>query len=115
MAGKATDAVAAPEVRQAKGQESMRPKKIRRMEIEEAENGGHTITHQFDNSGPGMGYHEAETHVFGKSDGAKAIKHISKHMHIRGRAAGTNPPGAAAEAGGKAESYKPAPATSEED
>lgn len=56
--------------------------------IEEAENEGHSVEHQFE-SGSGMMYHEPKTFVFGKYDGEKpqlpeghVLHHIAKHLGI---------------------------------
>lgn len=47
------------------------------LKIQEAENGGHTITHHFTSY-----EHEPETHVFGKEQGEEAMMHIAKHANI---------------------------------
>ena len=64
-------------------------KKIRRMEIEPAENGGHTITHHFkespthsSKSGMGMSYTEPERHVFGPEDGHEMLAHVANALAI---------------------------------
>jgi hypothetical protein len=57
-------------------------KELRRLSIEHAENGGHIVEHQFHQS-EGM-YHDAETHVFGKDEGSKALAHIAEHMGMKG-------------------------------
>jgi hypothetical protein len=57
------------------------PKQIRSLEMEKAENGGHTVTHRFQHTGDGS-YHESETHVFGKSEGAKLLTHLTEHLGI---------------------------------
>lgn len=56
------------------------PKKLRSIEIEHADNGGHVVTHRF-HSGDGP-YHEPETHVFGKTEGAKLMAHLKEHAQI---------------------------------
>jgi hypothetical protein len=57
------------------------------IQIEEAENGGHSVEHRFENNGPG--YHEPKTFVFGKPEGAKpqlpkghVLQHVAEHMGI---------------------------------
>lgn len=57
------------------------------IQIEEAENGGHSVEHRFESSGPN--YHEPKTFVFGKPDGEKpqlpkghVLQHIAEHMGI---------------------------------
>ena len=69
---------------------------IRRMEIEPAENGGHTITHMFKSgpSSPSKGmdsYAEPETHVFGASEGKKMMAHISDTLGMSKPAKGMTP------------------------
>ena len=58
------------------------PKEIRSIEVEKAENGGHTVTHRFQHGTDGP-YHEAETHVFGKSEGSKLMVHLTEHLGIK--------------------------------
>lgn len=110
MAGKATDkAEASRPLAEAKGEQEKRPKALKSIEIRMGESGGHVVSHNFDNSGPGYGYHEAEQHVFGASDGHKLMKHIQKHAHIRGNkvARPVEPSGKE----GQTPKPKPAPAT----
>lgn len=64
-------------------------KMIRRMEIEPAENGGHTVTHHFketpthsSRSGMGMAYTEPEQHVFGPKEGHEMLAHVANHLSI---------------------------------
>jgi hypothetical protein len=65
-----------------KSQRMERPKMLHHMEVKEAENGGHVITHHFEN-GPGMdGYHEPEEHVFGADEGQHALEHIASAANI---------------------------------
>lgn len=55
-------------------------KELRSVEIEKADNGGHTVTHRFHSpEGP---YHEPETHVFGKNEGKKLVEHLQNHLGI---------------------------------
>lgn len=65
--------------------------KLRRMEIEPAENGGHTVTHHFKevmkansktHSGIGGGFIEPEKHVFGEGEGHEMLAHIANHLKI---------------------------------
>lgn len=65
-------------------------REIRSIEIEPAENGGHTVTHRFKSSpNPSKRgslsdvYHEPETHVFGPDDDKKVIPHITKALGIK--------------------------------
>jgi hypothetical protein len=62
------------------------PKEIRSIEVEKAENGGHTVTHRFMHQSEGP-YHEAESHVFGASEGKKLMAHLTEHLGIKGVAA----------------------------
>jgi hypothetical protein len=64
--------------------EARRPKKkhLKRMTIEKAKNGGHSITHAYE-SGPDMPFEPDTTHVFGKDQGAEAMKHIAKHAGLK--------------------------------
>lgn len=56
-----------------------KPKKVlREIRIEEAENGGHSITHHFTSY-----EHDPETHVFGKEQGEEALLHIAQHANIK--------------------------------
>lgn len=63
-------------------------KEIRRIEIEPAENGGHTVTHHFkDNVRSGKHgeihtYVEPEQHVFGKTEGHEMLAHVANHLAI---------------------------------
>jgi hypothetical protein len=61
------------------------------MEIEPAENGGHTVTHHYKESprkdnraaaGISMGYAEPESHVFGKNEGHEMLAHVANHLNI---------------------------------
>lgn len=64
-------------------------KKIRRMEIEPAQNGGHTVTHHYkempshsSKNGMSMSYTEPETHVFGADQGHDMLAHVANHLAI---------------------------------
>lgn len=60
--------------------------KIRRIEIEPAENGGHTVTHHFQPaSGKGFmtGSHkEPQAHVFGANEGHAMLVHVANTLDI---------------------------------
>jgi hypothetical protein len=65
-------------------------KQIRRMEIEPAVNGGHTVTHSYRESpthsaknGMGSSHVEPETHVFGPEDGHEMLAHVANHLNIK--------------------------------
>lgn len=58
------------------------PKVVRSIEVEKAENGGHTVTHRFQHNDGGP-YHESEAHVFGKSEGKKLMAHLTEHLGIK--------------------------------
>lgn len=67
----------------------MAKKEIRRIEIEPAENGGHTVTHHFkprEKASKGLSYeydHPApETHVFGKNEGHQMLAHVARNLDI---------------------------------
>jgi hypothetical protein len=64
--------------RTASTRERKAPKTLRHIEIKEAENGGHIITHQFEHY-----EHPAEEHVFGEKEGHEALTHIAEHMNIK--------------------------------
>lgn len=53
------------------------PKKLDHMRVEEAENGGHTVTHHFTHY-----EHNPEQHVFGKGEGNELLMHIAKHGNV---------------------------------
>lgn len=55
-------------------------KKLRRMSIERADNGGVSISHDYHHNG-GM-YHESTQHVFGKGDHEAAMDHIRQHLGV---------------------------------
>lgn len=64
-------------------------KKLRSIEIEPAENGGHTVTHRYreqpthsSKNGMGMAYVEPESHVFGPDEGHKMLAHVANHLEI---------------------------------
>lgn len=66
-------------------------KEIRRIEIEPAENGGHTVTHHYKEShsknrnshaGIATHYEEPEHHVFGKNQGHEMLAHVANHLAI---------------------------------
>lgn len=64
-------------------------KSIRSMEIEPAENGGHTVTHRYkgmphhsSTMGMSMAYQEPESHVFGANEGHEMLAHIANHLAI---------------------------------
>ena len=66
----------------------MAKKEIRRIEIEPAENGGHTVTHRYSDMqregrhGIQSSYVEPETHVFGADEGHKMLAHLANHLSI---------------------------------
>ena len=62
---------------------------IRRIEIEPADNGGHTVTHHFKSQpvhsskhGMGSEYADPETHTFGAAEGHDMLAHLANHLHI---------------------------------
>jgi hypothetical protein len=66
----------------ATGERHSAPKTLHHLEVKEAENGGHMVTHHFNNSGPGE-YHQPEEHVFGADEGDKAAEHIMGAANIK--------------------------------
>ncbi len=70
---------------------------VRSLRIEKAKNGGHTITHEYNNDGPGQ-YNPPVTHSFGPGQHKQVLDHIKKHIGIntaiaaaKGRAAMATP------------------------
>lgn len=66
-------------------------RKMRRMEIEPSENGGHTVTHHYkeemrpnskSHTGVMMGGSEPEHHVFGAHEGHEMLAHVANHLQI---------------------------------
>lgn len=66
--------------------------RLKRMEIDPAENGGHTVTHHKKekmvrdrgaHSGMSMGYQEPERHVFGSGEGHEMLAHVANHLGIQ--------------------------------
>jgi hypothetical protein len=63
-------------------------KEIRRIEIEPAENGGHTVTHHLKPAqrqgrhGMMEIYMEPEHHVFGADEGHEMLAHVANHLAI---------------------------------
>ena len=67
----------------------MAEKVIRRIEIEPAANGGHTVTHHYKESvthskknGLMPRYEEPEQHVFGEGEGHEMLAHVANHLKI---------------------------------
>ena len=66
----------------------MAKKEIRRMVIEPAENGGHTVTHDYKEvtregkHGIQSSYVEPEKHVFGADEGHEMLAHVANHLQI---------------------------------
>lgn len=66
----------------------MAKKEIRRIEIEPAENGGHTVTHHHKpmqrtgRHGMVENYIEPENHVFGPGEGHAMLAHVANHLEI---------------------------------
>lgn len=56
-------------------------KKVHRVAIARAKNGGHTVEHTYHSNGGG--YEPPVTHVFGKQDGAKLVQHLRRHLLIQ--------------------------------
>lgn len=66
----------------------MSKKEISRVEIEPAENGGHTVTHHFKEAmregrhGIQSSYIEPEHHVFGQDEGHEMLAHVANTLSI---------------------------------
>ncbi len=69
--------------RQAPLEPKRRPKVLESIRLKKSANGGLMAEHEFDNSGPGAGYHERETHTFGKDEHRKAMEHVVKHLGLK--------------------------------
>ncbi len=66
-------------------------KELMRLEIEPAENGGHTVTHHYrtsakrdakNPSGVSYQHQEPEHHVFGKDEGHEMLRHVAEHTGV---------------------------------
>ena len=55
-------------------------RKFSHLEVRQAENGGHVVTHHYQSDG--YQYHKPEDHVFGADEGDMAMSHIAKHAKI---------------------------------
>lgn len=76
MAGGGTQVSASREERRPKR------KKLHRVSIERAKNGGHTVEHSY-RHGSALGDYEGPvTHVFSKKDGSELIQHLKRHLGI---------------------------------
>lgn len=53
------------------------PKQLDHLEVKEAENDGHVVTHHFTNY-----EHKPENHVFGKGQGEAMVSHIRENMGL---------------------------------
>lgn len=69
--------------------EKKESRKLLRIEIEPAENGGHTVTHHYrdsphhsSKSGVGMSYTPPEHHVFGPHEGHEMLAHVANHLNV---------------------------------
>lgn len=66
----------------------MAKKEIRRLVIEPAENGGHTVSHEYKpmqregRHGLTESYVEPERHVFGADEGHEMLAHVANHLDI---------------------------------
>lgn len=56
-------------------------KKLDRLEVKPAKNGGHVVEHHFDNSGSGVFYHRPDVHAFGS--GPEVIHHLMDHLGVK--------------------------------
>ena len=66
----------------------MSKKESRRMVIEPAENGGHTVSHEYKpiqregRHGTMENYVEPEHHAFGPNEGHEMLAHVANHLSI---------------------------------
>jgi hypothetical protein len=58
-------------------------KRLRDINVREAESGGHVVMHHFKDDGPMPAYHEPEEHIFGTDEGGKLLDHLITHLHIK--------------------------------
>lgn len=65
--------------------------RLKRMEIEPADNGGHTVIHHKkekmgrdakSHSGMSMGYQQPERHVFGAHQRHEMLAHVANHLNV---------------------------------
>ena len=60
--------------------------KIRRMEIEPSDNGGHTVTHSYKSSpgksGAFMESEPSKSYTFGPGDHEKLLTHVDTHLNL---------------------------------
>lgn len=68
----------------------MAKKELRRIEITPAENGGHTVEHNYKpqakntpRNGMSMEYQEPESHVFGPKDHEKMLLHVANALGLK--------------------------------
>lgn len=75
-----------------KGEAKPKFERLRRMEIEPTEDGGHIVTHherekpiknRSSHSGMSMGYSEPKRHAFGKEEGHEMLAHVANHLGIK--------------------------------
>lgn len=71
--------------------EKKESRKLLRIEIEPAENGGHTVRHHYkeesrrdsrSHSGIFVGHSEPEHHVFGPHEGHEMLAHVANHLNV---------------------------------
>ena len=55
-------------------------KKLDRMTISRAEEGGHVVEHHY--ADDGLTYHKPTRYVFGQDEGGEMVEHVAKHMHV---------------------------------
>jgi hypothetical protein len=85
-------------LKMAKGESHEPPKQFHHLEVrpakpdelEHGQEGGHVITHHFDNSAPGT-FHDPETHGFGAGQGKEAMEHIASAANIDAAAGDAKP------------------------
>jgi len=68
-------------VKSARGESHKSPKVLDHIQVKEAANGGHVVTHHFQHTGGE--YHQPEEHVFGADEGNQASEHITSAANIK--------------------------------
>lgn len=67
------------EYREAKSSAGRTANKIDHLEVKPAENGGHVVTHHYENTG--MEYRKPDVHAFGA--GPETIHHLMDHLGVK--------------------------------
>lgn len=65
-----------------RGERKGKRKKLAKLEVSRAKNGGHLVRHHYI-SGPDTGYQEPTEHVFGKGEGGALMAHLGRHLGVK--------------------------------